>query len=370
MEIIKKNIEQLVNDPENARRHDLRNLDSIVVSLQKFGQQKPIVVTPENVVVAGNGTLMAARELGWETIDAVVTTLKGDALKAYAIADNRSAELAEWDIEVLLQQHASLDDEMRLATGFADDEIQALAKATMMPLEEEPPLDEGEGEEEEKELNPEGREESDDGTNKFVTFPGDPEYGIPTLDMDMQATSLPSPIMKWGAISRSDAMFGTYHFYTHDYKFNNIWMNPAQLVNTGCKVAVEANFSITEVSPAPWAIWCVYRKRLLARYWQSKGVRILVDLDVNPSGRKYFLLGVPRGWGAYATRLHKGGETSGLVDVEEDHAVAMNHSEGKLHLFLVVGGDRTVQEWCAARAHQGVVWNAPNIRPAINRESG
>lgn len=172
MQVVSFPVETLVNDPRNVRRHDLRNIDSIVISLSRFGQQKPIVVTTENVVIAGNGTLQAARELGWETIQAVVTDLKGDALTAYAIADNRTAELAEWDIEALLAQHTALDNEMRLATGFADEEIQALAQATQIPLEEEEEGD-GEGEEEDdKEISPEGREESDDGANKYVSYPG------------------------------------------------------------------------------------------------------------------------------------------------------------------------------------------------------
>lgn len=94
-------IDSLIPDPANARRHDQKNLDAIKGSLQKFGQQKNIVVR-NNIVLAGNGTLEAAKALGWTH----VTVKRADDLSsvdaaAFALADNRSAELASWDMDVL-----------------------------------------------------------------------------------------------------------------------------------------------------------------------------------------------------------------------------------------------------------------------------
>jgi ParB-like chromosome segregation protein Spo0J len=94
-------VSSLIPDPSNARKHDQKNLDAIKGSLVKFGQRKPIVVKG-NIVIAGNGTLAAAQALGWERIDVTkaddMTTTEA---AAYALADNRTAELAEWDMEVL-----------------------------------------------------------------------------------------------------------------------------------------------------------------------------------------------------------------------------------------------------------------------------
>jgi hypothetical protein len=110
MKIERVPVASLVFDPSNARKHDEKNLQAIKGSLAKFGQQKPIVVTKDNVVVAGNGTLHAAKELGWETIDIHRTPLKGTEAIAYALADNRTSELAEWDDEILNTQLTSLID--------------------------------------------------------------------------------------------------------------------------------------------------------------------------------------------------------------------------------------------------------------------
>ena len=97
-------------DPQNARKHSNRNLAAIKTSLDKFGQQKPIVVH-NGTVIAGNGTLEAAKSLGWTeiTISRCPDDWDADTAKAYALADNRSAELAEWGEDILAAQLAELD---------------------------------------------------------------------------------------------------------------------------------------------------------------------------------------------------------------------------------------------------------------------
>ena len=108
---MKISIAQLSLDPKNARKHSARNLEAIAASLLKFGQRKPLVVH-RGVVLAGNGTLEAARSLGWTEIDVaeVPDDWDMDTAKAYALADNRTAELAEWDESELAKQLLELQD--------------------------------------------------------------------------------------------------------------------------------------------------------------------------------------------------------------------------------------------------------------------
>ncbi len=127
-------ISSLSPDPANARRHPERNLEQIKASLRRFGQQKPIVVDATNVVRAGNGTLAAAKALSWTTIAAVRSDLAKTELTAYAIVDNRSAELAEWDNEML---SAALADPAIGDLGFNLAEIDKL----MGKIEEPPGLE-------------------------------------------------------------------------------------------------------------------------------------------------------------------------------------------------------------------------------------
>ena len=120
-------IAELHQDPANVRRHGARNIAAIKASLQRFGQQKPIVVDADNVVRAGNGTLAAAIELGWSAVDCVRSDLGGVELTAFAIADNRSAELAEWsdDLGAMLEQLVA-DGVQIESVGFTPEEVKTI----------------------------------------------------------------------------------------------------------------------------------------------------------------------------------------------------------------------------------------------------
>lgn len=132
-------IASLVHDPANARKHDARNLRAISESLQRFGQQKPIVVGAGNVVIAGNGQLAAAQSLGWTEIAIIRTSLTGAEATAYAIADNRSAEFGSWDDAILLQSLQELDADMQSAAGFTADELAGMMfRETVAPVHDQP----------------------------------------------------------------------------------------------------------------------------------------------------------------------------------------------------------------------------------------
>jgi DNA modification methylase len=98
-------------DPNNARKHDAKNIDAIAKSLARFGQRKPIVVVGDGTIVAGNGTVQAAKQLGWTemVIARIPWRWTPEEIKAYALADNRTAELAEWDSTILADQLLELD---------------------------------------------------------------------------------------------------------------------------------------------------------------------------------------------------------------------------------------------------------------------
>jgi DNA modification methylase len=116
-------------DPANARLHAERNLAAVGASLRVYGQRKPIVVRRAGMIVtAGNGTLEAAKRLGWTHIAAVVVDDDPITATGYAIADNRTAELATWDEAALGRLLKELKDEdINLdELGWSDDDLAAL----------------------------------------------------------------------------------------------------------------------------------------------------------------------------------------------------------------------------------------------------
>jgi DNA modification methylase len=126
IEILK--ITELTPDPNNARTHDEANLKAIEGSLREFGQRKPIVIDQHQVIVAGNGTVEAAKRLGWDSIEAVriPADWNADQIKAFALADNRTAELAAWNPQVMSSQLLELQE-----AGF---EIEALGFELPEPI--------------------------------------------------------------------------------------------------------------------------------------------------------------------------------------------------------------------------------------------
>jgi len=121
-------IESISTDPANLRKHDERNISAIIASLRRFGQQHPIVIDSRGIVLAGNGRYEAIKRLGWPTILAVRSDLAGVDATAYAIADNRTAELANWDDTALAETLRALQSEEFdiEAAGFTGDEVDQL----------------------------------------------------------------------------------------------------------------------------------------------------------------------------------------------------------------------------------------------------
>lgn len=140
-------ISKLTPDPQNARAHDKRNLDAIATSLEKFGQRKPIVITPEGIILAGNGTVQAAKQLGWKEVAVSVAPADWDynTARAYALADNRTAELAEWNTDILATQLVELDAEgWEIADLGFDANLQPPTDPEFLPTDENPRLDQKE----------------------------------------------------------------------------------------------------------------------------------------------------------------------------------------------------------------------------------
>lgn len=126
----------LTLDPKNVRTHSARSIDAIAESLENFGQRKPVVITADNVVVTGNGTVQAATELGWSEITAVriPADWSAEKIRAFAIADNRTSELSGWDSFQLLEQLSDLVEIEIETVGFTADELDDLIEFRQHPF--------------------------------------------------------------------------------------------------------------------------------------------------------------------------------------------------------------------------------------------
>lgn len=125
----------LIPDPKNRRKHTLRNIQMLRESIENVGTGRSIVIDEHNEVIAGNATLQAAEQAGLSKVRVVevdgseVVAVRRTGLSAkqkrdLALYDNRTAELAEWDIEQLAED---VNEELDLGEFFESEELQAFS---------------------------------------------------------------------------------------------------------------------------------------------------------------------------------------------------------------------------------------------------
>jgi DNA modification methylase len=122
-------LERLIPYARNPRTHTEEQVAQIAASIAEFGFVNPVLVGADGVIVAGHARVMAARKLGMTEAPVIVLDHLSEAQRrALVIVDNRLAQNAGWDEEMLrVELEALREDEFNLdLLGFADDEIEAL----------------------------------------------------------------------------------------------------------------------------------------------------------------------------------------------------------------------------------------------------
>jgi len=342
-----KGIEDLQHDIRNANKGTQRGRGMVEASLREVGAGRSILADREGRIIAGNKTLEAAADIGLgirvvetDGSELVVVQRKdldlsddtGPARKL-AYFDNQTSSVGlAWDAEVLL---ADLQSGVDLAAMFKEDELEALLGEL---------FDRGREGEETPEEAPVTRSDVPD-----AVWPTDNDLGIPLLDIKMQADAFDQPWGIWGSLARSSTLKGTWLFYTEDERFEALWADPSPILNTKCVNAVEPNFSCYENMPPAVAIWQVYRKRWIARWWQQFGIRIFADLNVAENHYSVNRLGIPKGWRSFATR----GYSERIAQTEKEYQQACEIAAGATPLFLCYGGGKAVKEACLSN---GWLW--------------
>lgn len=131
LKITYRKVEDLKPYAGNARTHTDKQIAQIATSIEQFGFTNPVLIDDADGIVAGHGRVAAARKLGYDEVPVIELAHLSEAeRRAYLIADNRLAELAGWDQEILAIELQSLSD-MELdfdleITGFETAEIDLL----------------------------------------------------------------------------------------------------------------------------------------------------------------------------------------------------------------------------------------------------
>ncbi|HOL72090.1 MAG TPA: site-specific DNA-methyltransferase [Bryobacteraceae bacterium] len=122
-------VEKLIPYARNARTHSAEQVAQIAASIAEFGFVNPVLIGPDNVIIAGHARLLAARKLGMTEVPVIVLDhLTETQRRALVLADNRLALNAGWDEEMLrVELEALREEDFNLELlGFGDDELDAL----------------------------------------------------------------------------------------------------------------------------------------------------------------------------------------------------------------------------------------------------
>ena len=131
LKVVVRSLSHLKPNPRNARTHSSRQIQQIADSIAAFGFNNPVLIDGDGVVIAGHGRVEAAKLLDMTEVPTVcLAHMNEEQKRAYVIADNRLAEKAGWDREILAVEFETLFElapELDLTvTGFELAEIDLI----------------------------------------------------------------------------------------------------------------------------------------------------------------------------------------------------------------------------------------------------
>lgn len=270
-------IHDIVPYGRNARVHRDADLAALMESIREFGLRGRIQLeSPERpVIVNGHGRVEACRRLGWEEIPdeniEFVGDLTDEQIRAYRIADNRTAEGSSWNRSLLRSEVKGLKrvDMSRFGVDFA-------SKARPYGAE---------------------RLRTDGGYNLDLVSRADcGRDGMPRLRPCM---ARPSDMIGFNyakSMPDTDKAGRACHFFIDDYQFERVWSRPAAYLDClrGFDCVLTPDFSLYMDMPDAMQRWNRYRAQALGLYWQREGLRVVPTLSwAQPESYAFCFAGVP-----------------------------------------------------------------------------
>lgn len=335
---------------DNANLHTLKGEKLLDESMREDGYLTPMTSAKDGELIDGSSRLEKSADIFTDEVLIVehdgsrpivmvrtdIETADTERAKRLAIRANRvGQENLNWNEEILAE-YAKINPEL-MTELWGQDAVKEWEDLY------NPPKVGDEEDEQEKRLHILRRDVPD------AIWPTDNDWGVPSLDIALQAGALSAPVVIWGSVARTTRMRGTWMFYTDDYRFTGLWEDPSNVVNSGCMNIFEPNFSCYSDMPLAVGLWAIYRKRWLSRFYQSYGIKVFADLNVAPEFYDLNMLGIPKGWRAFSTR----GYNERLEFTEQEYEMALKRSESESILFVVYGGGKLVEERCRER---GWIW--------------
>lgn len=266
---------------KNARKND-EAVKYVAESIKQFGFRQPLIVDKDNVIICGHTRHKAAKKLGLKKIPCIYAKdLTEEQVKAYRLADNKVAEKAEWDYDLL------------------DEEIEELPEFDFEDFGFEFGFEPDEEEEHEKHKETTQKRVENILNLGKAQFDGVGKYDIPEI---LPVYELPE-IKEWVGfnyvLTDKNPEGKGVHFFVDDYQFERVWNNPDAYIEKLQKytAVLAPDFSPYGDMPLATQIFNHYRKHWVAAYLQSRGVMIIPTIRASTDERslEFYLEGEPKG---------------------------------------------------------------------------
>lgn len=284
MQVIELSLSDIKPYENNPRKND-ESAKYVAESIKQFGFKVPIVIDKNNVIVCGHTRYKAAKQLKLKTVPCIkADDLTDDQIKAYRLADNKTGEFAEWDLDLL---NIELD-----GLNFTDIDMSDFGFD--LDFEETDDDDFGYyGDERERTYNSYNLDEYDE--SRVSGF-----YQIPTLKVEK---FIPTDLIGFNYAKTSENKQTGIHFFIDDYQFERIWNSPFDYVDilSQYECVLTPDFSLYLDMPMAMKIWNVYRARLVGQILQDRGIKVIPTLTwAEPDTYKFCFDGIGKG-GTVAT---------------------------------------------------------------------
>ena len=266
------NIDELKPYENNPRNND-EAVDYVAKSIEEFGFKVPIILDKNNIIVTGHTRLKAAKKIGLKEVPTIMADdLTEEQIKAFRLADNKVAEIAEWDIDLL---DTELDDILNIDMtdfGFDIDKIDLFKENERHKTNDAYNLD---------------LIDFENSTNDF--------WQMPVIQNN---NFIPDDIIGFNYAKSSKEHNVGIHFYLDDYQFERIWNKPEDYIDIlkQYECIFSPDFSLYLDMPMPMKIWNIYRSRQIGQFYQSQGIKVIPTISwAEKETFEFAFKGIPKG---------------------------------------------------------------------------
>lgn len=258
MEIIYKQLTDLVPYQNNPRKNE-EAVSFVANSISEFGFKNPIIIDRNNVIIAGHTRRLAALKLGLQTVPCIVAEdLSEEQAKALRLADNRVAEKAKWDADLL------------------EEELKGIFDIDMGQFDFDMNFSDGTPEDEDTGYYGDERERTADAYNMH-DYDEDATYGYYEMPALEPCDFIPEDIIGFNYMLSAKNKNVGIHFYIDDYQFERIWTQPQMYIEkmAAFDCVFTPDFSLYTEMPTAMKIWNIYRSRLIGQMCQRVGMKVI-----------------------------------------------------------------------------------------------